>query len=117
MSTWPKLASLTQSRPLGIYGGCIEPERVRWLQTLGLNFEWIENSKGSRASGAGKRFADRIRNGQFGAVILLNHLVGHDESSHITAACRSGDLLYGMGKKGGVGTFREIFNQFEERTK
>ncbi len=114
---WPKLVRLTHVSPLGIYGGYIEPERYRWLQSLELQFEWVENSGGVRASGAGKRFAEHVKNNQFGAVILLNHLIGHDEGAFITAACRSGDILYGMGKKGGVGNFRAVFEEFEERLK
>lgn len=112
---WPALTAASKERPVVLFGGVAQDDKVAGLQDWGLNVDWISNSTGTKSSSAGQRTAARIRTGSYVGVVVLNELVGHDESAIILAACRANGTLYAMGKKGGVGKLRLIFDEFNKR--
>ena len=114
---WPTLKRLTPDKPLGIFGGYVLDDKLTWLEGLGVHADWTSNSGGSRASSAVGRVAAKIRNKNYSGIIVLNELIGHDESNAILAACRASGTLYAMGKKAGKGQLRLICDEFEKRLK
>lgn len=114
---WPLLRNITPSRPLALFGGNVMDEKLQWLASWGVNAEWLSNNHGARGAGPGQKFAARIRSHAYCGVIVLNELVGHDESTMILAACRASGTLYAMGRKAGKGQLRTLCEEFEKRLK
>lgn len=114
---WPALQQITKEKPIAMFGGYVMDEKLRWINEAGVQTQWVSNEAGNRAANAIQRFAARVRNGAFSGVIMLEELMSHQESATILAACRASNTLYAMGKKGGRGRMRVIFNEFDRRMK
>jgi hypothetical protein len=114
---WPVLKQISPKRPVVIFGGYVLEDKLAWLQSSGVTAEWIANSNGVRGSSAVQKLSARIRSGAYCGVIVLNELIGHDESAMILAACRASGTFYAMGRKAGKGQLRIICDEFEKRLK
>ena len=112
---WPALSVVTQAKPLLIFGGYPLNDKIAWMTGEGLKVEWLGNDQGSRAAGAARGVAARIRRGGASVVIVLNGLIGHQESDVILAACRAAGTPYALGQRAGHGQLRTIFGEFEVR--
>lgn len=112
-ATFPILCELTLQQPLLIFGGYVNEEKRTWLASMGVQNEWVSNEGGTRASGLAQRVATRVRQGDFCAIIMLNELMGHSESTALLAACRISNTPFAMGKKGGKGQLKGLCEQFE----
>jgi hypothetical protein len=109
------LSSRSADRPVIIFGGYVLKDKLNWLLRSGVTAEWAANDCGARAAGHAQRVADRIRHNAHIGTVVLNELIGHDESVIILTACRSSETLYAMGRKGGKGQLRAVCDEFERR--
>lgn len=116
-SEWPTLKATSAKQPVGMFGGYVLEDKLNWLSSNGVSAEWVTNSGGVRAAGAVQRMAARIRSNAYCGIIVLNELIGHDESAIILAACRASGTFYAMGRKAGKGQLRSICDEFEKRLK
>lgn len=109
---WPLLAV---ERPVLFFGGYVNEEKIAKIGKGGAKVDWISNEGGARAAGLAQRVSDRIRNGTYCAMVLMNELSGHSESNALFAACRASETPFAMGKKGGIGQLFGILDEFERR--
>ena len=109
---FPHLANYSLEKPLLIFGGFINHDKIKWMEDHGIRVEWISNEAGARAANEATRVSERIKRQAFCGVIVLNELMGHQETLCILAACRATNTPYGTGKKGGQGQLRTLFVEF-----
>lgn len=112
---WARLAEITKSRPVLFFGGYVIEDKVAKIAKAGVTVEWVSNEGGARAAGLAQRVSDRIRHGNYCALVLMNELAGHSESNALFAACRASDVPFALGKKGGTGQLFGILDEFEKR--
>lgn len=109
---FPQLLAETDGIPIVIVGGVVVPEKLRWVQGLGLTALWVDAKD---HSGGIRRLVRRIYKGRIWGVVMLNELVGHMQSRPIYAACHATTTRYALGRKGGQQHLRSVFTLWEQQ--
>lgn len=109
----PRLAELSQKKPIYTVGGLYLPERDRWVKQMGIAHDWIETTNSGGVEDKVKALCVRITEGKVGGVILLNELIGHVNNREITAACKRANVLQGSARKGQQGSMKSVIATWE----
>jgi hypothetical protein len=109
---FPRLRALATARPILLFGGIPVPDKLRWLCKI-APAEWRESSRSdNRATEAAAR---RVTMGSYGAVILLQELIGHRQSEMLVSAAESSRTLLTYAAKGGQAQLLTALRDVEDR--
>lgn len=109
----PRLAELSQKKPIYTVGGLYLADRDRWIKQMGIAHEWLETTNAGGVEDKVKALCARIAEGKVGGVILLNELIGHNNNKEISTACKKANVLQGTARKGQQGSMKAVIATWE----
>lgn len=114
----PRLRAVSRERGVVLVGGVVKNEKLdRLRKHIGPGVEWIEtDANGTKTITALER---RIRDGNVGAVIILEELIGHKHHDPLVDAAHIAGTPVAYGRKAGKGSIAKALLEIEaslERT-
>ena len=111
--TRPKLRSILQQKPILLVGGIPVPDKIAAIYDRhGIEVDWVEVYHGKGGNAA----LTRIRQGNVGAVVILEKLLGHTVSEPLVQICKAQGIPWAFGGNAGTAAIQRALDKLETRT-
>lgn len=111
----PLLAELSQTKIVVTFGGLYNLERDRWVKQQGIRHEWVDTHNSGGMDEKVNSLCKRIERGELGGVVVLNELIGLEQSRRIVAACKNSKTMMAPAKRGTQGQYKSVFAGMERQ--